>query len=78
MLGLSPVAKSGSITVLTKLSSLQSGTLGELLTVAKLNTLGHAAYIIRICLQQYRRQQHRRQPQRSINYFLRSHHVSEP
>jgi hypothetical protein len=29
----------------TKLSSLQSGTLGELLAVAKLNTLGHAAYI---------------------------------
>lgn len=28
-----------------KLSSLQSGTLGELLAVAKLNTLGHAAYI---------------------------------
>lgn len=77
MLGLSPVAKSGSITVPTKLSSLQSGTLGEL-TVAKLNTLGHAAYIIRTCLQQYRRQQHRRQPQRSINYFLQSHHVSEP
>lgn len=31
--------------MLTKLSSLQSGTLGELLAVAKLNTLGHAAYI---------------------------------
>ncbi|WP_208179241.1 hypothetical protein [Sinorhizobium medicae] len=31
--------------MLTKLSSLQAGTLGELLTVAKLNTLGHAAYI---------------------------------
>ena len=30
---------------LTKLSSLQSGTPGELLAVAKLNTLGHAAYI---------------------------------
>lgn len=29
----------------SKLSSLQAGTLGELLTVAKLNTLGHAAYI---------------------------------
>ena len=29
----------------TKLSSLQAGTLGELLTVAKLNSLGHAAYI---------------------------------
>lgn len=28
-----------------KLSSLQSGTLGELLAVAKLNTLGYAAYI---------------------------------
>jgi hypothetical protein len=28
-----------------KLSRLQAGTLGELLTVAKLNTLGHAAYI---------------------------------
>lgn len=32
-------------TMLIKLSSLQSGTLGELLAVAKLNTLGHAAYI---------------------------------
>jgi hypothetical protein len=31
--------------MLTKLSSLQSGTLGELLAVAKLNTLGYAAYI---------------------------------
>ena len=31
--------------MLTKLSSLQSGTLGELLAVAKLNSLGHAAYI---------------------------------
>jgi hypothetical protein len=31
--------------MLTKLSSLQAGTLGELLAVAKLNTLGHAAYI---------------------------------
>ena len=31
--------------MLTKLSSKQSGTLGELLTVAKLNTLGIAAYI---------------------------------
>lgn len=31
--------------MLTKLSSLQSGTLGELLAVAKLNTLGFAAYI---------------------------------
>jgi len=30
---------------LTKLSSLQSGTLVELLAVAKLNTLGYAAYI---------------------------------
>lgn len=29
----------------TKLSPLQSGTLGELLAVAKLNTLGYAAYI---------------------------------
>lgn len=29
----------------TKLSSLQSGNLGELLAVAKLNTLGYAAYI---------------------------------
>ncbi|HEY6815045.1 MAG TPA: hypothetical protein VI168_05860 [Croceibacterium sp.] len=29
----------------TKLSSQQSGTLGELLAVAKLNTLGHAAYL---------------------------------
>ena len=29
----------------SKLSSLQSGKLGELLTVAKLNTLGYAAYI---------------------------------
>lgn len=28
-----------------KLSSLQAGTLGELLTVAKLNSLGHAAYL---------------------------------
>ncbi len=31
--------------MLSKLSSLQSGTLGELLAVAKLNTLGFAAYI---------------------------------
>lgn len=31
--------------VLHKLSRLQAGTLGELLTVAKLNTLGYAAYI---------------------------------
>jgi hypothetical protein len=31
--------------ILEKLSSPQSGTLGELLTVAKLNTLGLAAYI---------------------------------
>jgi hypothetical protein len=31
--------------MLRKLSSLQSGTLGELLAVAKLNTLGYAAYI---------------------------------
>lgn len=31
--------------VTTKLSSLQAGTLGELLAVAKLNTLGWAAYI---------------------------------
>ena len=31
--------------MVTKLSSLQSGTLGELLAVAKLNTLGYAAYI---------------------------------
>ncbi|RDE06923.1 hypothetical protein [Sphingomonas aracearum] len=31
--------------MLTKLSSLQSGTLGELLAVARLNSLGHAAYI---------------------------------
>ena len=31
--------------VLTKLSRLQSGTLGELLAVAKLNTLGYAAYM---------------------------------
>nr|WP_316628372.1 hypothetical protein [uncultured Brevundimonas sp.] len=31
--------------MLKKLSSLQSGTLGELLAVAKLNTLGFAAYI---------------------------------
>jgi hypothetical protein len=31
--------------MLTKLSSLQSGALGELLAVAKLNTLGHSAYI---------------------------------
>ncbi|HEY1224877.1 MAG TPA: hypothetical protein VGE54_06600 [Brevundimonas sp.] len=30
---------------MTKLSRLQSGTLGELLAVAKLNTLGYAAYI---------------------------------
>lgn len=29
----------------TKLSRLQAGTLGELLAVAKLNTLGYAAYI---------------------------------
>lgn len=29
----------------TKLSGLQSGTLGELLAVAKLNTLGHPAYM---------------------------------
>ena len=29
----------------TKLSRLQSGTLGELLAVAKLNTLGYAAYL---------------------------------
>lgn len=31
--------------MITKLSRLQSGTLGELLAVAKLNTLGYAAYI---------------------------------
>ncbi|WP_064696447.1 hypothetical protein [Rhizobium aegyptiacum] len=31
--------------MLTLLSRLQAGTLGELLTVAKLNSLGHAAYI---------------------------------
>lgn len=31
--------------MLTKLSSLQSGTLGEMLAVAKLNSLGYAAYI---------------------------------
>lgn len=31
--------------VLRKLSSLQSGTLGELLAVAKLNTLGFSAYM---------------------------------
>ena len=31
--------------MLTKLSSHQSGTLGELLAVAKLNTLGYAAYM---------------------------------
>ncbi|MBB6227660.1 hypothetical protein FHS79_001839 [Polymorphobacter multimanifer] len=31
--------------MLTKLSPLQSGTLGELLAVGKLNSLGHAAYI---------------------------------
>ncbi|GAA5656923.1 hypothetical protein Brsp06_03296 [Brucella sp. NBRC 13694] len=31
--------------LLTLLSRLQAGTLGELLTVAKLNSLGHAAYI---------------------------------
>lgn len=31
--------------MLTKLSSPQSGTLGELLAVAKLNSLGYAAYI---------------------------------
>lgn len=31
--------------MLTKLSKLQSGTLGELLAVAKLNTLGYHAYI---------------------------------
>ena len=31
--------------MLTKLSSPQSGSLGELLAVAKLNTLGYAAYI---------------------------------
>lgn len=31
--------------MLTKLSAQQSGTLGELLAVAKLNTLGLAAYI---------------------------------
>ena len=30
---------------MSKLSSLQAGTLGELLAVAKLNSLGHAAYI---------------------------------
>ncbi|MDQ0837270.1 hypothetical protein [Sphingomonas faeni] len=30
---------------MTKLSSLQSGTLGELLAVAKLNSLGYAAYM---------------------------------
>lgn len=36
--------------MLTKLSSLQAGTLGELLTVAKLNTLGHAAYISPECV----------------------------
>ena len=33
------------LTKLSKLSSLQSGTLGELLAVAKLNILGHQAYI---------------------------------
>jgi hypothetical protein len=32
-------------TMLTKLSRSQAGTLGELLAVAKLNSLGHAAYI---------------------------------
>lgn len=31
--------------MMKKLSSQQSGTLGELLAVAKLNTLGYAAYI---------------------------------
>lgn len=31
--------------MLTKLSNLQAGTLGELLAVAKLNSLGYAAYI---------------------------------
>ena len=31
--------------MLTKLSRLQAGTLGELLAVAKLNSLGYAAYI---------------------------------
>jgi hypothetical protein len=31
--------------IVRKLSSKQAGTLGELLTVAKLNTLGHAAYM---------------------------------
>ncbi|MBD9496680.1 hypothetical protein [Ensifer sp. ENS01] len=31
--------------MLTLLSRLQAGTLGELLTVAKLNSLGHSAYI---------------------------------
>ncbi len=31
--------------MLMKLSALQSGTLGELLAVAKLNTLGYAAYV---------------------------------
>jgi hypothetical protein len=31
--------------MLTKLSPMQAGTLGELLAVAKLNSLGHAAYI---------------------------------
>lgn len=34
-----------ALSMLSKLSSLQSGTLGELLAVAKLNTLGLAAYI---------------------------------
>ena len=40
-----PQPRIGMISLLTKLSSLQSGTLGELLAVAKLNTLGHAAYV---------------------------------
>jgi hypothetical protein len=48
-MSLARIAKRDTIadvaTMLTKLSRLQAGTLGELLAVAKLNSLGHAAYI---------------------------------
>ena len=40
-----PSASSSRRSDTGKLSSLQAGTLGELLTVAKLNTLGFAAYM---------------------------------
>lgn len=40
-----PLTSPSGAAILQKLSSQQAGTLGELLTVAKLNTLGHAAYI---------------------------------